>query len=598
MSGIYGVFRRDGAPVSLTALESMRSSMAAWGPDSQESWVGGNFATGFALMRNTPESFYEHQPILESSKPRYVICADARLDNREELCRYFGIPAAESAVMPDSELIKLAYLKWGDNYPEHLVGAYAVAIWDCNKQELHLSRDHMGFRPLYIYENSQVVVFASDVEAVLRSGEVAKNLDFEAVCAARAQYTPLLRERSLVKDIKKVLPAHSLSISRYSTVKREYWSPDNCQKVRYRNDAEYAEAMREQLMQAVCSSTRSAYQIGSHLSGGLDSSAITIAASRCLQDDGRKLAGAYAWSPAPEASEYPLLDERARLQEVCDSEGIECTYSDLSTDDIIGVWLSDMSTSPQDTMYNELSVRRHAKSRGIRTLLSGWGGDEFATFNGRGFLCEKLRQLKLHELVSEMKQQHKVRGLSYKGMVYQQLLMPLIPDAIYAKRGNLVPAELRNDPKVSAAIKKHWLNTAIKSRHPSSKMQHHKNALDMGWLSYRIEGWAARSVDQALEYRYPLLDRRLIEFCIGLPAEQFMKNGWTRYVFRNAVSGMLPDRICWGLDNKQETAKQHATAPIIASAISEFSNKCEMGTAEFEGISCMWQDQALPDSMR
>lgn len=593
MSGIFGVFRRDGAPVNLPVLNAMREGMAEWGPDSQDSWVSDNFAAGFLLMRNTPESFHEHQQIIEPSEPRYLISADARIDNRDELCTLFNISTVAASVTPDSELIKLAYQKWGERYPEHLVGAYAIAIWDCKNQTLHLTRDHMGFRPLYVFESSKVVVFASDVEAILRSGEVARNLDSEAVTAARAQYTPYLRERSLIKGIKKVLPACSLSINRYSSFTQEYWSPSRCKKVRFETDAEYADAMREQLIQAVQSSVRSAYPIGSHLSGGLDSSAVTVAASRCLRKSGRKLDGVFSWSPAPVIGDYPLADERAKIQEVCELQQIECNYSDLTVDDIIEVWLADMSTRPQDTMCSELPVRRAASGLGIRTMLSGWGGDEFATSNGRGFFCEQLLRFRFRVLLSEMKQRHEVRGTSYRSMIINHLLMPLLPTGLYSQRRNLVPSELLNDSELSDEAKKYWHKLAVKNRHRTSITQHQINALDLGWLTYRIEGWTARSVGQAMEYRYPLLDRRLIEFCMGLPPEQFVKNGWARYVFRAAVSDIIPESICWGLDNKQESAVRKATAKKTAEAIQIFTAMCQAGSAEFDGISCMWQDRLL-----
>lgn len=594
MSGIYGLFRKDGLTVEKQTLQAMRGAMEEWGPDAHGDWIAGNLGMGFLLMRNTPESFCERLPLQDADNSRYVLTADARIDNRDELCDHFRISKPERKTVADSQLIWLAFDKWGAECSKYLVGAYAFAVWDCREQRLMLARDHMGFRPLYVYEDARKFVFASDVQAVLAVGDIPKELDEEAIAAARMQYTRLLRERSLYRGINKLPPAHTLAVTSRSTTRFRYWDPTKIASIRFNSNDEYAEQMRILVQEAVKSGVRSAFPVGSHLSGGLDSSAVTVLAAQQFHRENSRLDGVFAWSPAPQAHDYPLRDERARVEAVCERVRVDCTYSDLTTDDILQMWQRDLSLKPQDTMYNEPVVRRQAVAKGIRTLLSGWGGDEFATFNGRGYFSEQFLRLRWHDLWAEMQKLRQARDATYKSLVVKHLILPLLPAALYRRRRNLFPAELMDDPHISQRAKHYLRLMATDGRPRSSLRQNQISAFEIGWLTYRIEGWAAQSLENRIEYRYPLLDRRVLEYCLGLPPEQFVRNGWTRYVFRNAMTDILPECICWDSDIKVEEAKVGATTPLVAQASQLFIEGCQSGRIRLQGVSSMWQDKLLP----
>ena len=174
MSGIFGIFNKDGAPVDTTLLHCMQQAMAHWGRDGKGIWCHGSVGLGHLLMHNTPESCYEQQPYVHPAIPNLVISADSRIDNRKELMDTLCIPCAESTKQPDNELILRAYERWGNACVE---GAFAIVIWDGRTQTLLCIRDHVGFRPLYYYDGPQRFVFATDIKAILAVDGVPRRVD-------------------------------------------------------------------------------------------------------------------------------------------------------------------------------------------------------------------------------------------------------------------------------------------------------------------------------------------------------------------------------------------------------------------------------------
>jgi asparagine synthase (glutamine-hydrolysing) len=130
MSGIVGIVHFDGAPVDRHRLGQMTASMAFRGPDAQEIWIEGNVGFGHALLKTTDESEHEHRPCTLDG--RIWIVADARVDARRDLVPELKAHGHEdlSPDATDVELILRAYLTWGNDCVEHLLGDFAFAIWD------------------------------------------------------------------------------------------------------------------------------------------------------------------------------------------------------------------------------------------------------------------------------------------------------------------------------------------------------------------------------------------------------------------------------------------------------------------------------------
>src|SRR5450631_3242008 len=163
MSGIYGIFRFDGAPVEPQTLAAMRSAMVHYGPDGGGEWREGPVGLGHLLLCATPEDRFEAQPVRIQG---VTLVTFARFDNRDDLLREFGIPMPEHAVTPDSTLVLKAYLRWGEACPDHLNGDWQLAAWNSIQRTMFIARDHHGNTGLYYHRNSRYIAFASNIKAL------------------------------------------------------------------------------------------------------------------------------------------------------------------------------------------------------------------------------------------------------------------------------------------------------------------------------------------------------------------------------------------------------------------------------------------------
>ena len=284
MSGITGIYHPGGAPVDGGDLERMVDVIVHRGPDGYGVWNEGPIGLGHRMLWTTPESRQEKLPLVKESGD-LAITADARIDNRDEVLSQVGLSGFPRDGINDSALILGAYQKWGERCVEHLLGDFAFAIWDKRRQVLFCARDHFGVKPFIYYSCGSLFAFASEIKALLCLPYVPRQLDEMSV----GEYLTSTFDdtaRTFYKDIHRLPPAHSVTVSKEGTRLREYWSLDPSREIRLAGDQEYAEAFRERFTEAVRCRLRSAFPVGSLLSGGLDSSAVTCVARDLLTERG------------------------------------------------------------------------------------------------------------------------------------------------------------------------------------------------------------------------------------------------------------------------------------------------------------------------
>ena len=302
MSAIAGILYFGGAPVAHGVIETLTDAMSARGPDEQHHWVAGSIALGHCMLRTTPESFEEHQPLTSQDK-RLTLVWDGRLDNRDALRR--DLTAAGAAVRNDSdaELALHSYAIWGEACPKRLLGDFAFAIWDNKQNHLFCARDPMGARPLYYTRNDRFFAFASEDEALLELPGVSHSPDEELIAYL---LVPSLEDvspsDSYFKDLHALMPANSILATPDGKLRTmAYWTLEPSRENRYANDAECQEAFREVFGKAVRCRMRSQGHVAAMMSGGMDSAAILAMARRLLpQMPGKEFHTYSAISDQPE----------------------------------------------------------------------------------------------------------------------------------------------------------------------------------------------------------------------------------------------------------------------------------------------------------
>ena len=515
--------------------------------------LAGEFSCGaFAVHAREKRADQVLLPVLGA----LTIAADIRLDNRDELCAAMAIDAAGQAGLDDAELLLLAYQRWGADCAAHLLGDFVFAIWDGVAGRLFCARDFVGVRPFYYNysPDSGRFIFASDLLALTAHPQVPRSLNLAYV--ASALQTPLGQfqhpEHTFLQAIEKLPPAHCLTLDASGLRRWSYWQPGQLPERRYADEREYVEELLPLLHAAVTCRVSDPHPVGVHISGGLDSSSIAVLAHRTLQTQGRSVTG-FSWSPPLPENPADLLpnDERKLVETVCQAEGFRVRYTRLSPANIVEHAHRDISLQPTSSLQLEMAASIDAASLGIRTMLSGWGGDELLAFNGRGYFPDLLRRGHWLTLQRELALRNQLHN---GGAVWKQWIFagffPLIPPAILRilrshdfPPPRPLPTFLRPDFAAALSGTLPLVNLEARERPGVRRMQ--ISLLQYGHLSYRMESWASHDATLGLTYAYPLLDRRLVEFALSIPDHLFFKNGWKRYLYRTAMPGILPDSLRW-----------------------------------------------------
>ncbi|MGC2720913.1 MAG: hypothetical protein WA209_15125, partial [Candidatus Acidiferrales bacterium] len=212
MSGIAGLYRRDGAPADRGLIDALTRFLSFVGPDARNTWASGAIALGHTLLATTREAKGDAQPA--SLEGKFWIVADARIDARDELATKlakFKRSVRDDAA--DVEWILQAYAAWGPSCVEYLRGDFAFAIWDADSKSLFCARDHFGVRPFYYAELRDQFVFSNVLDCVRLHPEVSAELNDAAVADFLLFGLNCNVGTTTFRDIQRLPPAHTLTAS-------------------------------------------------------------------------------------------------------------------------------------------------------------------------------------------------------------------------------------------------------------------------------------------------------------------------------------------------------------------------------------------------
>ncbi len=294
MSAIFGILDMSGADVEPQSLNSMRQEMATWGPDRSAIWIDRGIGLGQLLLFNTPEAVREKLP-REGSDGSFMLTAEARINNREDLFRELNVDPGERSELTDSQLIERAYLRWGCTCPDHFPGDWSFAIWDRRDQKLFLARDHHGNTSFYYYQDADYFAFASSKAALLALPRVPRRLNELRISQTLVSWSAHGPETEY-SGVMRLPPAHAMVVTRDKVDVWRYWYLEETPEVRLKSDDDYVERFLEIYTEAVRFRLRSHFPVAASLSGGLDSGSVCALAARELRAEGQRLA-VYSFVP-------------------------------------------------------------------------------------------------------------------------------------------------------------------------------------------------------------------------------------------------------------------------------------------------------------
>lgn len=282
MCGIAGFLHRDGAPGATVRLKAMTDAIAHRGPDGEGQFIDGPAGLGHRRLAIIDLSPLGRQP-MTTPDGRYTLVYNGELYNFQEIRSELTARGHAFISRSDSEVLLHAFSEWGLGCLRRLNGMFAFAIWDREKEALTLARDRFGVKPLYFAEVGHTVLFGSEIKAVLAHGALKAEFDKEGLSEYLA-FQNFFTQNTLFKHVHLLAQGCYLQIRQRTTAIKptKYWDFHFEEPSEPHSDEEYLEEADRLFQQAVSRQLISDVEIGSYLSGGIDSGSITALAARQL----------------------------------------------------------------------------------------------------------------------------------------------------------------------------------------------------------------------------------------------------------------------------------------------------------------------------
>lgn len=275
MCGICGIYHIDGKEPEFSSLAAMLQKLARRGPDHEGTFSDGGMALGHRRLSIIDLSERSDQPMVDAESG-LVIVFNGTIYNYPQLKKDLQSKGHHFYSSGDTEVIIKAYKQWGADCVTRLHGMFAFVIWDKHSKSCFMARDRLGIKPLYYCYQNKTLVFASTMQAILASNLVDKTINPVGLHFQFSLHGVIPAPDTILKNIKKLPPAHSMTIFADGNIKIEpYWqlsiTPDKEKQVW--NEQQWTEAIHDSLMSAVSKRlTVADVPVGVLLSGGLDSS--------------------------------------------------------------------------------------------------------------------------------------------------------------------------------------------------------------------------------------------------------------------------------------------------------------------------------------
>lgn len=545
MTAIAGIVD-FGSGIETDALcRALVLAQRGYGPDASGVGSVGPAHFGRALFHRFPEDRYDQQPVADR-ETRLLLAADARVDNRDELCRALGVGAIAARTLADSALMMLGWRRWGEALFSRLCGSWAMAVWDDADRRLVLARDPFGQCPLHVAFGPGWVAFASMPQALRLLPGVDGQPDLLSLAAFVADL-PRKGRASYFRGIERIEPGHVLTVSDGATRYASYWAP----AVREVDADDLVEAYRFHLDQAVESCLRGAGKsVAAHLSGGWDSAAVASSAAIQLAPSARVLAFTAA-PPADYRGAVPngrIADESGRaalvarahanLDHIIVRDRPEPPTDLLADNDrLVGAPTGYVCNNSWWNSINRLASQESA------ILLTAEMGNHTLSAGGPMQLADLVRGGRLREWLGEARGLAAARSMRWTGIL-DQSFGPFVPfydrlRPLLARNGRPGRGATLIEPSLRRALRDRIARHAYGA--PPADSRAHRAAMlaeqDVG--TFRKASLARFGIDE----RDPTCERRFAEFCLALPQSALLDRGVTRPLARAALADRLPAEI-------------------------------------------------------
>lgn len=566
MCGICGIINLNKDHVQELKLSSMMREMKHRGPDDEGMLIDNNFGFGCVRLSIIDLSKNGHQPMSDVGG-RYGIVHNGEVYNYKEIRKELIGRGYRFRSNTDTEVILYSYIEWGESCLNKFNGMWAFAVYDSKTEEIFISRDRYGIKPLYYYQDKNKFIFASTISAILKISEHRPTPDRQMI------YDYLVFNRTdhsgdtFFKEVNKLDPGHTLTIKHNSVEIKEWYDLKN----RITDSFQNADEFRETFISSIGLRLQSDVPLGVCLSGGLDSSSIvSILLKNYIKKDLKTFSAVYGDGIKGDESGYI----NAYIRVLNNMHFIHPT-PEMLLDDLPTFIMAHDEPTISPAAYAQYKVMELCKNHVVVTL-DGQGSDEqLAGYHySFGFLFKGLfRELRFLKLLSEMYHYVNVHRSLYGLKFFLYYFFPSLFRASIGVRRYL------NEEFESAFSKSDLRNENLyQSINLSESLLNNFKYK----LSYILKWEDRNSSWFSLESRVPFLDNRIVERTLSLPNKYLINRGMTKAILRNSMEGILPEKIRNRTDKMgfQTPHDEWFRQPIFRKYIFDLLNSKEFGEME------------------
>jgi asparagine synthase (glutamine-hydrolysing) len=572
MCGIFGVWNLDGRPVDTQSVVAATTAIYHRGPDDEgfllvntqtpraalcsgpntalalelpriETFSAGPFdlALGFRRLAILDTSPAGHQPMRGADDAHWIVF-NGEIYNYIELREELKALGHRFQTGTDTEVLLAAYSRWGTDLLPRLNGMFAFAIWDARARKLFLARDRFGEKPLhYVYVPGKFFAFASEIKALHAGGLVERRLNEETLLRYKLHDQTDTGEQTFYEDVLRLPQGHSLSIgANGSAGTRRYWDIDPRVGHEDKPESWFAEKFRELFFESVRLRLRSDVPVGSSLSGGLDSSTVVSVMDRLLPEGAVQKTFSARFDDAAK-------DEGRWMEYVTRTTRVEPHFvwptGERMFEEMSSLFHHQDEPFGSASIYAQWCVMRLAKEHDVTVLLDGQGADEMLAGYHPYFNVvadDLFNSWRFPAFISWRNSYKALHGKSLSPLswtlrqsVPSNLKQPV--KKLLRRSGNghgngheverVVPVYPKEFEKVSALRKILWWHTTRQG------------------LAELLRYADRNSMAHSREVRLPFLDHNLVEFVFSLPERLIIRDGWTKWILRQAFRGVVPEPI-------------------------------------------------------
>lgn len=535
MCGISGIINKNGSQVAHDEIRTINDLIAHRGPDGQGFYSSNNIALGHRRLAILDVSSAGQQPMTYAD--RYVVTFNGEIYNYVELKEQLREAGYTFASKTDTEIILAAYDKWGAECVARFNGMWAFALFDKKTQELFCSRDRFGIKPYYYANTADKFVFGSEIKQILAGADIAAVANIGTVRDFLVEGYQEHGNETFFEGIHRLRPGHNLiySLKHNSFRETKYYSLNVSAGLAELGEQSAADLILAELKSAVKYELRSDVKVGVCLSGGVDSSSIA-ALSSTLYSAGSmgRLQGIHAKSSEKEKDESGYAQALADRSDI-DLAVIEPSMKEFveSIDEVV-YFQEEPFLTP--SIFMQYFVYQKAKRIGCKVMLDGQGADEILLGYER-YYSAHLRSMTGWRALKEI---FLIKNNSRRS------LRATLASLLYFSSARV---RIKNLQRKAHFLKtehlKHFPNIVKVTKGGGDIREMQKMEIESFQLPHLLRYMDKNSMRHSVEGRVPFLDHNFVETCYGINNKFKINGGWTKYILRVALAGLVPADVLW-----------------------------------------------------